>query len=63
MGQATRLDLAAGQEAYVKIESLRSWSSSGGDVTSIERDTFYARPIPPRLARAEMAHVRYYGGG
>jgi hypothetical protein len=62
-GQATRLDLAAGQEAYVKIESLRSWSSSGGDVTSIERDTFYARPIPPRLARAEMAHVRYYGGG
>src|SRR5271170_8044983 len=60
--QATRLALAAGQEAFVKIESLRSWSSSG-DKTSIERDTFYARPIPPQLARTEMAHIRYYGGG
>ena len=32
-------------------------------MTSIERDTFYARPIAPQLARDEMAHIRYYGGG
>jgi hypothetical protein len=60
--QSADLTLGAGQEAYVKIESLRSWSSSG-ERTSIERDTFYARPIAPPLARAEMAHLPYLGGG
>jgi Protein of unknown function (DUF2846) len=60
--QSTNLVLAAGQEAYIKIESLRAWSSTGAR-TSIQRDTFYARPIAPRLARVEMAHIPYYGGG
>ncbi len=60
--QSTDLVLAAGQEAYIKIETLRSWSSSG-ERTSIQRDTFYARPIPPQLARDEMANIPYYGGG
>jgi hypothetical protein len=60
--QSTNLLLASGQEAYIKIESLRAWSSTG-ERTSIERDTFYARPIAPQLARVEMAHIRYYGGG
>lgn len=61
--QSANLVLGARQEAYVKIESLRSWSSFGGDTTSIERDTFYARPIPAQLARAEIAHIPYFGGG
>lgn len=60
--QSTSLVLAAGQEAYIKIELLRAWSSTG-EMTLIERDTFYARPIAPQLARDEMAHIRYYGGG
>lgn len=60
--QSANLALGPGQEAYIKIESLRSWSSFG-ERTSIERDTFYARPIAPQLARAEMAHLPYLGGG
>jgi hypothetical protein len=60
--QSTNLVLAAGQEVYIKIESLRAWSSTG-ERSSIERDTFYARPVTPRLARVEMAHIPYYGGG
>ena len=60
--QSTNLLLAAGQAVYIKIESLRAWSSVG-ERTSIERDTFYARPVAPQLARVEMAHIPYYGGG
>jgi hypothetical protein len=60
--QSARLSLGAGQEAFIKIESLRSWSSDG-EHTSIGRDTFYARQIPPRLAHDEMVNLPYYGGG
>jgi hypothetical protein len=60
--QSAKFVLAAGQQAFIKIESLRAWSSVG-DRQSIERDTFYARLIAPQLARAEMVHLRYYGGG
>lgn len=61
INQSTNLDLRPGQEAYVKIESLRSWSSDG-EKTAIGRDTFYARPIPTELARAEVAHSKFNGG-
>ena len=61
--QATDLVLSPGQEAYIKIESLSSWSSYGGERNSFQRDTFYARPIPPQLAQHEMAYIPYYGGG
>lgn len=60
-GQSSDVDLAAGQEAYVKIESLDAWTT-GGDLSSFKRDTFYARLIPAQLARAEIAHVTFYGG-
>ena len=60
--QSTNLVLTARQEAYIKIESLSSWSSYGGDRNSVQRDTFYARPIPPQLAQHEMAYIPYYGG-
>jgi hypothetical protein len=59
--QSTNLLLAASQVAYIKIESLRAWSSTG-ERTSIERDTFYARLVAPQLARVEMEHIPYYGG-
>jgi hypothetical protein len=60
--QSTDLSLAPGQAAYIKIESLSSWSNYGGERTSIQRDTFYARPISPQLAQHEMAYLPYYGG-
>jgi hypothetical protein len=60
--QSSHVELAAGQEAYIRIESLSSWTS-GGDLNEFKRDTFYARLIPPQLARAEMIGSRYYGGG
>ncbi|MBO0738597.1 MAG: hypothetical protein J2P48_18830 [Alphaproteobacteria bacterium] len=56
VNQTANFNLTAGEEAYVKIESLRAWSSFG-DKTAIERDTFYARRVPPQLARAELAHM------
>jgi hypothetical protein len=59
--QSANIDLAAGQQAYVKIESLRAWTSAG-DESEIERDTFYARQVEPQLALAEMASTTYYGG-
>jgi hypothetical protein len=62
VNQTANIDLAAGQEAYVKIESLRSWASYG-DRNEIGRDTFYARLIPPQLARAEIANSPFLGGG
>ncbi len=61
MSQTTDLDLAAGQEAFVKIELLRSWSSDG-EKTAIGRDTFYARRVPTEIARAGVAHATFYGG-
>jgi len=59
--QSANVDLAAGQEAFVKIESLRSWSSSG-ERNESERDTFYARLIPPQIARADLAQTTFDGG-
>jgi len=51
--QSRDVDLAAGQEAYVKILDDPTWMSSG-DMTAFERDTFYAWLMPARIARAEM---------
>ncbi len=59
--QSSNVELAAGQEAYVRIETLNAWTT-GGDLSSFKRDTFYARLAPAALARAEIAGVRYYGG-
>jgi hypothetical protein len=61
MSQTTDLALAPGQEAYIKIESLRSWASYG-ERNPIGRDTFYARQVPVEIARAGVAHATFYGG-
>jgi hypothetical protein len=61
INQSANVGLAAGQEAFVKIESLRSWSSSG-ERNSYERDTFYARLIPPQIAHADLAQTTFDGG-
>ena len=59
--QSTNVALVPGQEAYIKIELLRSWSTYG-NLSTIGRDTFYARLILPQLARAEVAQSTFDGG-
>jgi hypothetical protein len=61
--QSTNVALVAGQEAFVEIESLRSWASTYGIGMGAGRDTFYARLIFPWVARAEIAQSIFYGGG
>ncbi len=59
--QVANLDMASGQEAYVKIVSNPEWVS-GGDTYQYERATFYAWPVPPDAARADVARLSFYGG-
>lgn len=51
------VNLAAGQQVYYAVASLRSWQQ-GGDVAVFERDTFYIRPIPPDVAGAAIVRSR-----
>jgi hypothetical protein len=60
--QSTNVALVPGQEAYVRIDSLDSWSTIIGAGFVTKRDTFYARLIFPQVARAEMAQSFYDGG-
>ncbi len=61
VNQAKDVDLAAGQEAYVKILDLSSWDT-GGDRNSYQRDTFYVSLVPPQVGRAELANHPLSGG-
>lgn len=60
--QSTNVALVPGQEAYVEIESLRSWATGYGFGFTAGRDTFYARLIPDQIARAEIAQSFFNGG-
>jgi hypothetical protein len=60
--QSTNVALVPGQEAYVKIDSLDSWSTIIGAGFVAKRDTFYARLMLPQIARFEMAQSFYDGG-
>lgn len=51
--QTREVQLAAGQEIYVKILDDPTLMS-GGDKTQFQRDTFYAWLMPPAVAQAEM---------
>lgn len=57
--QATNVALVPGQQAYIRIESLRSWVECG---RRCQRDTFYARLIPTEVARAQIGQSFYDGG-
>jgi len=48
------VDIAPGQQAFVKIVGTNSWDT-GGDNNVYSRDTFYARLMPPQIAQAEIA--------
>ena len=58
--QTADLDLAAGQQAYVKIVSNPEWAR--GTLSGYERPTFYAWHIPNEVAQAAAANLAFYGG-
>jgi hypothetical protein len=57
VNQDAYVDLAPGQEAFVKILNLSSWDT-GGLGGSYQRDTYYLRVMSPAVASAEMARRR-----
>jgi hypothetical protein len=65
--QDKNVQLAAGQELFVEVVSLRSWvpTGSGGDESGgggdFGRNTFYVWLIPADKARGEVARSAYYG--
>jgi hypothetical protein len=60
--QSTNVALVPGQEAYVRVDSLRSWATMPGFGFTAGRDTFYARLIPNQLARSEISQSFFDGG-
>jgi hypothetical protein len=64
--QDKNVQLAAGQQLYVKIVSLRNWVVGGGGAENgsgdFARDTFYVWLIPPEVARADVARSAFYRG-
>ena len=61
VNQAKDIDLAPGEEAFVKILSAPDWES-GGDISQYRRDTFYVSLVPPQVARAELPAHPLTGG-
>jgi hypothetical protein len=60
--QSTNVVVVAGQEAYIKVDSLRSWATDYGPRGLAGRDTFYARLVLPETARAEIVQSFFNGG-
>jgi hypothetical protein len=60
VSQFASADLAAGQEAYVEVLSMRR--DRGGE-SGFTRDIFYTRLIPADLARDAIARSPFHGGG
>ena len=60
-GQAATVQLAAGTQTYLEVQSLRSWAGAGGD--SFQRDTLYVRAISPYWAEKYFPTLRYLGEG
>ncbi len=52
------IDIAAGQQAYLKIVSSTAWGSDNTAAKNIARDAFYVWLIPPTVAQAEIARDR-----
>jgi hypothetical protein len=53
VNQTRDVNIAAGQQAYVKILDDPTWIA-GGDFNELRRDTFYVWLMPPQVAQAEM---------
>jgi len=55
--QSAKVDLAAGQEAYLKLDEL-GWPNAGDNMG----DNFYVRLMPPQTARTAIAQLAFLGG-
>ena len=61
--QVADAELAAGQEVYAKVVSLRSWLGDDNDCTNWGGcDTFYVWLIPAGEARTAIGKSPFYGG-
>jgi hypothetical protein len=60
--QSSDVDLAAGQQAYIRIVSAPEWEANGFRRT-YQRPTYYAWLIQPQIAQAEVALLAFQGGG
>jgi hypothetical protein len=57
-GQAQTVQLVAGTQTYLEVQSLRSWADSGDNT---QRDTLYVRAISPVWAEKYFAMLTYFG--
>ena len=60
--QVAGAELAAGQEAYAKVVSLRSWLDDDNCIVWSGCDTFYVWLIGPEEARPAIGKSPFYGG-
>jgi hypothetical protein len=58
-GQAATLQLAAGTQTFLEVQSLRSWAGAGGD--HFQRDTLYVRAISAYWAEKYFPTLTYLG--
>jgi len=56
--ESATVDLAAGQEAYLKLDAL-SWPNGGGENMVLE---YYVRLMPPQTARTAIAQLAFMSG-
>jgi hypothetical protein len=56
--QTATVDLAAGREAYTRLEVL-GWSNGGGENMTKE---YYVRLMPPQTGYAAIAQLAFLGG-
>ena len=56
--QDANIELAAGQQAYLKVVSSAAWGSEDTGGKNIERNAFWVWVIPPAVAQAEIANRR-----
>ena len=57
-GQAATLQLVAGTQTYLEVQSLRSWADFGD---TAQRDTLYVRQISPYWAEKYFQAMIYLG--
>ena len=55
VNQSAEVDLASGQEVYVKVMNLPHWATP--NLGSMQRDTYYLRQLPAAEARPQLAQT------
>jgi len=58
-GQVATVQLAAGTQTFLEVQSLRSWAGAGGD--HFQRDTLYVRAISAYWAEKYFPTLTYLG--